>query len=321
MLCVAGFARPIDSADQFSDELELWSAVEIGRLIGAIPSLPFSLDPAVVCNTLRALINLDPSSNLDTVAACLGITRRSLTTWASGIVQPRLSGLCRLSFQLRTPLLDLMRGNVHLEQMSVELEKRRQAIASIRGTSRNASACGSALPPKEQTLDALIRATEEPCPPTPRSVEKQLGIRCRNLLRRRHPTAYRELCKKREAVSAQRINTLQQTLKMAAVEGMPRSVKQISKDLGIREEFVSRHFPELKSQLRARYLSWRTSERRKEQDWIDTTVEKVVRELKMLHEYPSAGRLLDRVPSLRSAGWHRLQWAIRKACEEISSND
>ncbi len=321
MLWETRFPGAIASAFQSSDELELWSAVEIGRLIGAIPSFPPSLDPMVICNTLQALINLVPSSNLDTVAACLGITRRSLTTWASGAVRPRLGGLCRLSFQLRAPLLDLIRGNIHSPEMSVGLDNLRQTIEGFRGASRRASACGGAHPTKDQTLDALIRATEEPFPPTPRSVEKQLGIRCRNLLRRRHPTAYHELCKKREAASAQRMDALQQALKMAAVEGVPRSVKQISKDLGIREEFLSRHFSELKSQLRARYRLWRTSERRKEQNRIEVTVKKTVQELKRLHEYPSVGRILGRAPSLRSAGWHRLQRAIGKACEEVSVDD
>jgi len=236
-------------------------------------------------------------------------------------VRPRLGGLCQLSFELRAPLLDLIRGNIHSPQMSVGLERLRQTIASIRGASPRASACASALPPKEQTLDALVRATKESFPPSPRSVEKQLGIRCRNLLRGRHPTAYRELCKKRDAASAQRMGTLRQALKMTATEDVPRSVKQISKDLGIREEFVSRHFPELKSQLRSRYISWRTSERRKKQNRIEATVKNTVQELEILHEYPSAGRVLDRVPSLRSAGWHRLQRAIQKACEEVSIDD
>jgi len=321
MLNEAKSAQPIASVCHSSDELESWSAVEIGRLIGTIPWLPLSLDPALLCNTLQALINLDPSSNLDALAACLGITRRSLTTWASGTVRPRLGGLCRLSFQLRAPLLDLIRGNIQSPQMSIGLENLRQTIAGIRGASPRASASGGALPPKEQSLHALIRATEEPFPPSPRSVEKQLGIRCRNLLRRRHPAAYRELCKKRENASAQKMDALRQALQMTTLDGVPRSVKQISKDLGIREEFVSRHFPELKSHLRSRYISWRKSERRKEQNRIEATVKNTVQELEILHEYPSAGRVLDRVPSLRSAGWHRLQRAIQKACEEVSIDD
>lgn len=317
MLIEGESALRIASAWSSIDELELWSAVQIGRLVSSIPSLPLSLDPGLVCNTLRALINVDSSSNLDVVAACLGITRRSLTTWASGTVRPRIGGLCRLSFQLRAPLLDLIRGNIHSPDMTAGLENLRRTIERIRDASPRASV-GGALPTKEQTFDALIRATEESSPPTPRSIERQLGIRCRNLLRGRHPIVYRELCRKRRAAAAQRMDTIEHALKMTAIDDVPRSVKQISKDLGIREEFVSRHFPELKDRLRTRYVSWRASERRKEQNRIEATVKGVVEELKKLSEYPSAGRVLDRVPSLRSAGWHRLQRAIRKACDEES---
>lgn len=307
----------IASAGNSSDEADLWAAVQIGRLISSIPSLPLSLDPSLVCNTLQALINLDSSSNLDVVAACLGITRRSLKTWASGTVRPRVSGLCRLSFQLRSPLLEVIRGNIYTPEMSAGLENLRRIIASVEDASPTASSAGP-LPTKEQTLDALIRATEESVPPSPRSLERQLGIRCRNILRGRHPAAYRELREKRQAVAAQRMHSIQHALKMTAMDDVPRSVKQISRDLGVSEEFVSRHFPELKSQLRTRYLSWCRSERRKEQNRIEATVKSVVHELRRLGEYPSAGRVSDRVPSLRSAGWHRLQQAIRKACEEES---
>ncbi len=152
--------------------------------------------------------------------------------------------------------------------------------------------------------------------PIANRLAKQLELANACLLRRRHPAVCKELRTKRSEALAKKMANLVCALETALQETTSRSVKQIAKDLGIREEVISRHFPELKRQLRIKYLSWRATARREEQKRIEATVKKTVQGIRSCGEYPSAGRVLDREPRLRSAGWEKLQRAIQKACNE-----
>jgi transcriptional regulator with XRE-family HTH domain len=297
------------------EEAELWSANEIGRLLAAVPALSSALDLEPVRSVLQSLNHLDPDSTSDTLASCLGITRRSLTTWMSGEVRPRLGGLCRLSFRLQVSLLDLMTGKIPASHLALKLECLRQSIAEVRNTATEAPASVEAPSFVTQVAEEPIDATE--AAPKPGESLRRAGQRCRN----RRP--WRRACcrafgKKRALCSAQALRSIQYQLEMTLSESAPRSVKQISTGLGVREEFVSRHFPQLKKEMRARYVSWIASERAHEQERIETTVRGAVIELKELNQYPSVGRIVARSPSLRSAGWDRLQRAIRKACKELT---
>jgi len=149
---------------------------EIGALLASVPSLPSILDPAVISNMLQSLIKFNSCGSLDVLAACLGMTRRSITTWSAGEVRLRLGGLCRLSFQLRVPLLDLIQGNISAAEVaSLSPSQRKHVDAGVK-TSTEVSWSRKETLSRAQTLEALVKAANEPIPPTLHRVREACAV-------------------------------------------------------------------------------------------------------------------------------------------------
>jgi hypothetical protein len=113
---------------------------------------------------------------------------------------------------------------------------------------------------------------------------------------------------------------LGQALEAALRDDIPRSVKQICRDCGVREEFVLKHFPEIKEKLRMRYVQWLEVERERKQRDFESAVCTAVGVLRDSDLYPSVGMVVSINASLKSAGWERLTRAIGMAIERLGGD-
>jgi hypothetical protein len=105
---------------------------------------------------------------------------------------------------------------------------------------------------------------------------------------------------------------LRSNLEGALRDEVPRAVKQVCRDLGVREAVILTYFPDLKRKLRDRHTAWLTAERSRKQLQLEFAVKKAVQRVQDCGEYPSANNVLAHSNSLKFAGWERLQAAINK---------
>jgi len=299
-----------------------WSSDQIGQLLAAVSGISHPLSPDKVCRSLRAIIEANPSISGDVLSHAMGMTRRSLTTWSIGEVLPRLDGLCRISFHLGIPLLGLLQGSLPVERISSSVTKLLAAHnRDVRSDNkhsetelRNASPMnvGVKLTPS-QTAQVLADALAETPPPSPGRLAKRLGYANSIGLKRHHPHAYIELISKGIAWRQHAFGELRSKLERALLDEVPRAVKQICRDIGVREAVVLTQFPDLKRMLRNRHTEWLVTERSREQLQFEFDVKKAVQRVQDLGGYPSANNVLTDSNSLKFAGWERLQAAINKA--------
>jgi len=106
---------------------------------------------------------------------------------------------------------------------------------------------------------------------------------------------------------------LRSKLEEALLDEVPRAVKQVCRDVGVREQVIHDHFPDLKRKLRDRHTAWLATERSHKQLQLEFAVKKAVQRVQDRGEYPSANNVLADSDSLKFAGWERLQAAINKA--------
>jgi transcriptional regulator with XRE-family HTH domain len=308
-----------------ANALLLWSAQQIGTLLATVPQLSTQLSPKVISRLLSSLISRNRSSSIDLLSKRLGISRRSLTTWARGETLPRLDGLCKLSFSIGAPLVDLLLGKITCARASFFLINTSDG-SRLDGPRADAEANTSReiSPPKRkvsadkpvtefQTEAALRQALLSTPPPTLDFVAKRLGLINSSLLRKRHSDMCDDLLRKHRSWRAKEIEQMRTHLEAALAETEPRSPKQILNNYGISQKLCREEFPELKQALHDRYIQWQLDVRRQKQEVFKLNVAETVKMLLERGTYPSAGNVLATCPSLRSGGWDRLQRAIRGA--------
>lgn len=304
------------------EAMATWSSDQIGQLLAAVPEISRPLSSNEVCGSLRGIIEANPSTSADVLSHAMGMTRRSLTTWSVGEVLPRLDGLCRISFHLGIPLLGLLQGNIHVARIRFSVAKlieapnrdlhpgyRRQGTESGNESTMNQ---GVKLTPF-QTAQVLANALAETPPPSVGGLAKRLGYANSLGLKRHHPHAYIELTSKGIAWRQHAFSELRSKLERALLDEVPRAVKQICRDIRVREAVVLTHFPDLKRMLRNRHAEWLATERSRKQLQFEFDVKKAVQRVHDLGGYPSANNVLADSNSLNFAGWERLQAAINKA--------
>lgn len=316
-LGTSGKVRPIREPDRVSDPFLMWSSSQIGTLLAAVPEMQGNLHRQPLQDVLRYTLELIPLGQQETLFSALRITRRSLNTWARGEVHPRLAGLCRLSFSLQLPLLDLISG----ELTRIDLEKSFQALcegtSASMPTSRSTGRKDAVDLPYEKTLELVIQAPKEIPPPTVHALALRLGYVSATTLQRRHPRECDNLREARAAWLCEKQSKLRQALEAALIADVPRSVKQICRDCCVREETVSARFHDLKENLRVRYIDWLKLERKRKEGEFECSVNTAIEVLRSERKYPSVGSVIVVNPSLKSAGWEKLTHAIRKAMNEV----
>ena len=169
-----------DSVDE--QRYNLWASTSIGQVLVAMPDLePSRLQVELIANLERCLRQSEGATRayLSTLA---GAGPCAFGAWISGRLKPTLDHLCRLSYQLRIPLIMLFKG-VRAEWRGPEHCPQR--IAS--GINVRAQ---SAIPESELRSILATSLTEDP-PPSVAEVARRLNFRRTQTLRSREP----ELCR------------------------------------------------------------------------------------------------------------------------------
>jgi hypothetical protein len=243
-----------------------------------------------------------------------------LTTWSTGQTLPRLEGLCRISFHLGIPLLGIAQGNI---QNGVSRSPVKRLVGSggrdLRLDDHSEAAAGRTDHTRGGKLteceiaQAVSCALEENPPPSLYKLAKRLGYANSVGLKRNHPEACVELGLKQIGWRQQTLEQLRTKLEEAFLDEEPRAVKQVCRDIGVREKVIHDQFPDLKLRLRDRHAAWLLTDRSRKQLQLEFAVKKAVQRVQDCGEYPSANNVLADSNSLRFAGWERLQAAINKA--------
>jgi TniQ len=319
-----GNIMPIHRVTVSPDAQAIWSSDQIGQLLAAVPSISHPLSSNEVRRSLRGIIDANPSMSGDTLSHSMGITRRSLTTWLTGQTLPRLEGLCRISFYLAIPLLDLVQGNVLAERSRSSIDRLvdscvaelclgdRQSEIGPSNTQQFPRSVGAKFTDFE-IEQALIGALGENPPPSLYALAKRVGYANSVGLKRHHPQACDQLSAKRIAWRHQSMEQLRSRLEETLLDEVPRTVKAVCRDVGVREKVIRDRFPDLARRLQNRHCAWLTTERSRKQLQFEFAVKKAVRRVQDRGEYPSANNVLADSNSLKFAGWERLQTAINKA--------
>jgi hypothetical protein len=241
-----------------------------------------------------------------------------------GQTLPRLDGLCRISFHLGIPLLALVQGHLPAGRIRSSVRRllnsydhdlrlgNRQSVTEPSNADLIPQSVGGKLTDFEVTQTLAYALGENP-PPSLYELAKRLGYANSISLKRHHPEACVELNLKRIAWRQHTIEQVRSKLDEALLDEVPRAVKQICRDIGIREKVVQDHFPDLKRKLRDRHTAWLDTDRSKKQLQFEFAVKKAVQRVQDCGGYPSANNVLADSSALKYAGWERLQAAINKA--------
>jgi hypothetical protein len=97
-----------DSADDH--RYELWAAVSIGELLAVLPRLQGSDLATALRANLRRCLHQSEGATKERMAALAGAGPCTFQTWVSGRVRPTLDHLCRLTYQLKLPLIQMFQG-------------------------------------------------------------------------------------------------------------------------------------------------------------------------------------------------------------------
>jgi transcriptional regulator with XRE-family HTH domain len=176
-----GSPSPNDSLEE--KQYNLWVSTSVGQVLAEMPDLEsIELHVELIANLQRCLRQSEGSTRqyLSTLA---GAAPCAFGAWISGRVKPRLDHLCRLSFELRIPLIMLFKG------VPAEWRGPKHCPQPIASRRRNVRA-PSAMPGGELRRLLATSLTEDP-PPSVAAVARRLNFRRTQTLRAREP----ELCK------------------------------------------------------------------------------------------------------------------------------
>jgi AraC-like DNA-binding protein len=95
-----------DSADEYS----LWAATSVGHVLAAMPDLQLIEPHAELIANLQRCLHQFEGATRQSLAALAGAAPDAFGVWVSGRFKPALDRLCRLSYELKLPLVMLFKG-------------------------------------------------------------------------------------------------------------------------------------------------------------------------------------------------------------------
>jgi len=163
----------------------------------------------------------------------------------------------------------------------------------------------------------LENALVESSPPALRDIASSLGLSSSTALRLLEP----ELCDQILARGKERDHEMLEDVKSiveCALEGshlLPFG--KFCRQAGLSASLIDSRLPDQKKAYDQRYRSLTAAERMRKDESFRREVELSVSALRERGEYPSVGRVVAENPTLRYAGWYRLQGAILSATDAI----
>jgi hypothetical protein len=234
-----------DSVDDYS----LWAAASVGQVLEAMPDLQL-IDPHVelIANLQRCLRQSEGATR-QSLAALAGAAPCAFLGWVSRRIKPTLDHLCRLTYELKLPLMRLFkgvspqwRGPEHLWQ---HIDPPRHKFRAQPAITRN------------QLRSILTAALSEDPPPSVADVARRLSFLRAQTLWSRDPELCRQIAARRRdsgtTVSASTQlykrsegRRLERILRRHLARENPLSLNEIASRLGYKGSGgISERFPDL----------------------------------------------------------------------------
>jgi hypothetical protein len=97
--------------DKYSaDEYSLWAARSVGQVLAAMPELQLIQPHVELTANLQRCLRQSEGATRQSLAALAGAAPCAFLGWVSRRIKPTLAHLCRLTFELKLPLLMLFKG-------------------------------------------------------------------------------------------------------------------------------------------------------------------------------------------------------------------
>lgn len=163
--------------------------------------------------------------------------------------------------------------------------------------------------------DRLERALLEWLPPKLKSIAKEFHMSSSTALRSLEAGLCEKILQRGEDQKNEELKGIRLLIEkeFKAKEMVP--LKKLCSRLDISLSLVLTQLPDLKRRYEQQYLRFKGAQRSMRYENCQREVKKAVVALLERGDYPSAGRVLLLNPSLKHAGWHRIQRAIQAAID------
>lgn len=307
-----------------STSYELWCSVHVALLLEASNEFLEPLLPRSVGQVLAATFESMLEQSRSAAANVAGFSKRSSYLWAKGLAVPRIESLFRLCFNLGLSPLDLFR--------KAKLESAHESSVPAPSSSGTFAATEAA---HQLTLNFTIRkpngrihydhasraleiknaltlALAQMPPPTLHATARLLKMSSSTSLREVEPVLSQQLDGlRKEWEKTQRSKILATFREAFAKPSLSSSFARFCLQFGFPISFVTREFPDIKTEYVAKYREIKSARRRARADEQRQAVENAVNIICANGEYPSVGRVKAQSEKLCSVGWDEIQAHIR----------
>jgi AraC-like DNA-binding protein len=238
---------PKDSLDE--QPYHLWSSMAVGQVLAAMPDLQRMETRVDLIRNLQRCLDQSPGATRRYLANLAGAADCAFNHWVSGRLKPTLDHLCRLSYQLKLPLLALFTG--------IPPQWRAPARPRAQVDSRSGTCWAHPAIERNELRRILSDCLREEPPPSVAEIARRLEFRSDDTLKFREPDLCRQIVARRRASGAagnaakplfksSEGYRLESILRGHLAEEYPPSIRQIASELGYKgRHAIKDRFPEL----------------------------------------------------------------------------
>jgi len=243
------FDSPLSKDSLGEQTYHLWSSTAVGQVLAAMPDLQ-RMEPHVeLIRNLQRCLDQSEGATREYLANLAGAAGCAFNHWASGRLKPTLDHLCRLSYQLKLPLLALFTG--------VPAQWRGPALRRAPVAPRSGICWAHPVIERSELRRILTDCLSEEPPPSVAEIARRLEFHSDDTLRFREPDLCRQIAARRRdsgtAVNSARpifknseAYRLEKILRDHLAQERPLSLTEIASKLGYKAAHAIRgRFPEL----------------------------------------------------------------------------
>jgi hypothetical protein len=176
-----------DSLDE--QPYHLWSSMAFGQVLAAMPDLKRMETRVDLIRNLQRCLDQSPGATRRYLANLAGAADCAFNHWVSGRLKPTLDHLCRLSYQLKLPLLALFTG--------IPPQWRGPARPRAEVDSRSGTCWAQPVIERNELRSILTECLSEEPPPSVAEIARRLEFHSDDTLRFREPDLCRQITARR----------------------------------------------------------------------------------------------------------------------------
>jgi AraC-like DNA-binding protein len=253
---LGNFDSPSPKARDSANEYNLWAATAVGQVLVAMPELQHIQPHVELIANLQRCLRQSEGATRQSLAVLAGTAPCAFLGWASGRTKPALDHLCRLTYELKIPLMMLFKGvPAHWRGP----EHIRHQIDARRSKSRAQWAIG-----RNELRSILTTTLSEDPPPSVAEVARRLKFHRAQTLWSREPELCRQIAARRrhsgttvgaamQLYKKSERRRLESILRGHLARENPLSLNEIASRLGYKGSgSIRERFPELCREIAAK---------------------------------------------------------------------